>query len=69
MVRLPQDMWVWQKSPQLGGLCVKAQPVDLHRRRVTLKCLLIVLWEQMGVGSGMGFLFPCSTNRKTKLML
>lgn len=60
MVRLAQDVWVWQERPHLGGLCVKAQPVDLHRR-VTLKCLLTVLWEQMGVGSGMGCLLPCST--------
>lgn len=60
LLRWAQNRWVCQETPHLGVLCVKAQTVDLHWR-VTLNCLLTVVWEQMGVGSGMGCLLPCST--------
>lgn len=74
-------MWAWLQRPHLGVLCMRErESVNvcvnevlysrlILKERHSMKCLLMVLWEYMGVGSGMGWLLPLWSRHEAKLVL
>lgn len=63
--------FVYERERESVNVCVNEVLYSrlILKERHSMKCLLMVLWEYMGVGSGMGWLLPLWSRHEAKLVL